>query len=78
MRPDYFEGILQLRKPTKKLIDFAVESIEEAPGVWVAKQEKVRGGMDFYLSSNAFLRNFSQSLKKKFCGKLRIETQMKF
>lgn len=72
MRPDYFEGILQLRKPTRKILQFVIESIENAPGVWVAKQEKVRGGIDLYMSSNQFLKNFAASLAKKFCGELKI------
>jgi NMD protein affecting ribosome stability and mRNA decay len=71
MRADYFEGILQLRKPSRKLMDFVKDRMEKE-GVHVAKWGKVRNGYDFYVSSNPFLRNLSFSLKKRFCGELKM------
>jgi nonsense-mediated mRNA decay protein 3 len=71
MRPDYFEGILQLRNPTKKLVEFVYEELDKNK-VWVAKGGQVRGGFDFYVSSNDFLRRLSFTLKKKFGGVLKM------
>ena len=71
MRADYFEGILQLRKPSKELMDFVYIELDKN-NVWVAKGGKVRGGYDFYVSSNEFLRKLALPLKKKFGGVLKM------
>jgi NMD protein affecting ribosome stability and mRNA decay len=69
--PDYFEGKLQLRNPTPEVIKYVLKEIRQDKYVWVAKEEKVRNGIDLWLSSNKFLQNIGAKLKKRFTGVLK-------
>lgn len=71
MNKDYFEGVLQLRNPTKEVKEFVLKQVEKTKGVWIAKQKKVAGGVDLYLSSQKFLRGLGEKLKKSFSGDLK-------
>lgn len=64
----YFQGILQLRNCSEEIISFARQKVERENGVWIAKEKDVRGGIDFYISSNNFLRRLGRILKEKFKG----------
>ncbi|MFH1683018.1 MAG: NMD3-related protein [Candidatus Woesearchaeota archaeon] len=68
--PQYFEGVLQLRNPTQKIIDFVADRVEENEDVWIAKTVKHKTGLDLYMSSNKFLLKIGKRLKEKFPGKL--------
>ena len=65
---NYYEGILQLRDCTSEVVAFARKRIESESGVWIAKEAKVKGGMDFYLSSNKFLKKMGKILALRFSG----------
>lgn len=67
---DYFEGTLQLRNPTQKIIDFVADEIEKKEDVWIAKTIKQKNGIDLYISSNKFLKQIGRKLKEKFPGEL--------
>ena len=69
--PTYFEGKLQLRNPTPEVINYVLKQIRQDKYVWVAKQEKVRNGIDLWLSSNKFLQDIGAKLKKRFAGVLK-------
>lgn len=74
----YFEGILQLRHPTKEIVQFVREEIAKSGRAHIAKEKKVRNGLDVYVSSQHFLQVFGRKLKEKFGGTLvtscRIQT----
>ncbi|MBW2986199.1 hypothetical protein KY333_02400 [Candidatus Woesearchaeota archaeon] len=69
--PKYFEGKLQLRNPTPEVINFVMKKIKQDKHVWIAKTEKVRNGIDLWLSSNKFLQDIGAKLKKRFTGVLK-------
>ena len=73
---NYFEGILQLRNPTKEVRKFVKELIERTLRVFVAKEEKVTNGFDLYLSSNRFLVNSGRKLQNKFGGEIKISSKL--
>ncbi|MBN2112296.1 hypothetical protein JW707_04315 [Candidatus Woesearchaeota archaeon] len=72
----YFEGILQLRNCPDEVVSFVRKIIESEKGVWVAKEAKVRGGVDFYLSSNKFLKKIGKLLKSKFIGLIKESAKL--
>jgi nonsense-mediated mRNA decay protein 3 len=76
MHNQYYEAILQLRSPTKKTLDFIDSKLLKNTRVTVAKIEKVRSGLDIYLSSQKFARNFGNELLKKFGGELKISERL--
>jgi NMD protein affecting ribosome stability and mRNA decay len=64
----YYEGILQLRNCTKEAVQFARDRINAAEGVQITKEAKVPGGIDFFITSNKFLKKLGRMLKSKFTG----------
>jgi len=71
MHPEYFEGTLQLRNPNEEVINFVRNQFKNNEKVWIAKQEKVKTGIDLYISSNKFLLSLGKKLKKSFKGELK-------
>ena len=71
-RKEYFEGILQLRNPSDELIDVAYNLISRYPDTRVAKEKKVRGGLDLYISNLRFLRRVGEKLSRRFIGMCKI------
>ena len=74
--PKYFEGILQLRNPTPEVIKWVRKQIAQTPWIWVAKEEKVRNGIDFYISSNNFLISLGKKLSRSFAGVLKTSNKL--
>lgn len=73
---NYYEGILQMRDCTKEAVRFARKRIDKEPGVWIAKEAKVNGGFDFYLSSNKFLKKMGKILASRFPGIVKSSSKL--
>jgi len=69
--PDYFEGVLQLRNPSNALIDFIMNQIKKAKTVTIAKAVPQPRGVDYYISSQKFLRQLARILPRNFPGILK-------
>ncbi len=74
--PTYFEGILQLRNPSQEVVDFVEDSVERDKKCWVSEIKEVRNGLDFYLSSNQYLKTLGKKLKEKFPGELKMSSSL--
>jgi NMD protein affecting ribosome stability and mRNA decay len=74
----YFEGILQLRNPSKELIAFIENDIQKnhKKGVFANQIKEVKNGIDYYLTKNSYLRNLGKRLKKQFKGKLKTSAKL--
>ncbi len=72
----YFEGILQLRNPNEELIGFIKNQFENNAHVWIAKEERLKNGVDIYVSSNRFLLALGKKLKKAFNGELKTSKRL--
>jgi NMD protein affecting ribosome stability and mRNA decay len=44
--------------------------------VWIAKEEKQKTGIDYYVSSNKFLLSLGKKLKKSFKGELKTSRKI--
>lgn len=73
--PLYFEAILQLRNPDKRILNFVDFEIDRK-NQSVAKVEKVRNGFDYYLANSKFAQQLGKSLKKKFSGILKVTAKL--
>ncbi len=71
MDPQYFEGTLQLRNPNEEVLNFISNQFKRNEKVWIAKQERLKTGIDLYVSSNKFLLKLGKKLKKSFKGELK-------
>ena len=68
---NYFEGILQLREFEKEHRDYIVALFESRPDAEITREEKVRNGVDFYVTSQKFLRGLGHKLQEKFGGEIK-------
>ena len=76
MDDKYFEGILQLRNPNSIVIDFIEKTVSKKDKVAINKIKKVRGGVDFYLTSNKYLIKLGRELQKMFGGILKTSSKL--
>jgi len=74
-RPEYFEAILQLRDCTEEVRGFVISKIAKN-NIGVAKDLKVKGGWDLYLSDNNFTRALGKKLQDKFGGKVQMSASL--
>ncbi len=70
MRPEYYEGTLQLRNPTEEALNYVENALKEDDKVWISKRTKLPNGYDLQLSSQAFLKQTARKLKIIFGGEL--------
>ena len=73
---DYFEGILQLRNPTKELIRFAENKTKKDKKALITKKIKVKQGYDFYFTSQRYLRSLGNKIKSSFPGELKTSRKI--
>lgn len=76
INPQYFEGILQLRNPSKEVVDFIEKQTEQKENVFITKKEEVRNGIDFYFTSNKYLLNLGKKLQNCFGGELKFSSKL--
>lgn len=69
-RPKYFQGILQIRNPNEKIMNFALNEFDKSVHYY-SKIAKVRGGYDIYSSSNRFSRKLARKMYDTFGGELK-------
>lgn len=74
--PQYFEGILQLRNPNQEAVNFIKNQFKNNKKAWIAKEEKLKTGIDYYISSNRFLLSLGKKLKKSFKGELKLSRKL--
>lgn len=74
--PQYYEGILQLRNPNKEVVDFIEKEVEKKENVFITKKEKVRNGIDFYITSQKYLQNLGKKLQNCFGGELKVSSKL--
>ena len=76
MRPEYYEGKLQLRNPSEKVLDYVEDAIARDGKVFIAKKDRLKNGYDLQLSSQNFLRNIGRKLQDKFSGELMLSSKL--
>lgn len=67
----YYEAILQLRPTDKRLIEFTLQQIKNSD-CNIVKEEKLKTGINLYLSSKSFAVTLTKRLKKKFNGTIKV------
>lgn len=67
----YFEAKLQLRPFNKEVFNYVIKQIKKN-NVLIAKEVKLKYGIDLYLTSNRFALALGKKLKKAFKGTLKI------
>ena len=72
----YFEGILQLRDPTKEVLNYFYKLISQRKDVRIMKEVKLKTGYDFFLTSNKALMMIGKKLYTRFGGEQKISRKL--
>lgn len=72
----YFEAKLQIRPADKKIIDYVLDAISKRKNVFIAKEVKLKTGIDLYLTSYRFAVSIARDLKRRFGGEINISRQL--
>ena len=74
--PNYFEGVLQLRNPTKRLLEYVKEKVRKDKKAIIVDIKKVTNGFDYYLTDQKYIRSLGKNLKDNFPGELIISSKL--
>jgi NMD protein affecting ribosome stability and mRNA decay len=72
---NYFQGILQIRNPNREIIQFVKKQFDKSEH-FIAKEVKVRGGIDFYSSNNKFSKKLGKQMYEQFGGELKESAKL--
>ncbi|MBW2978438.1 hypothetical protein KY331_06345 [Candidatus Woesearchaeota archaeon] len=72
----YYEGILQLRNPSKDVFEFLKELVGEREKVNIVKEEKIANGFDLYFDNQRYMISIGRKLQKRFGGELKITRKL--
>lgn len=75
-RPDYYQGILQLRDVNNEIINFVHQQINKRGNVAITKTVKFSNGVDFYITSQKFITILGKKLKDSFGGELKVSSKL--
>ena len=75
-RPDYYQGILQLRDINDEIVSFVRNQIKKRNDVAVTKTIKLPNGFDIYITSQKFIRILGKKLKESFGGELKVSSKL--
>ena len=75
MHAKYYEAIIQLRPAEKNLLE-CVENQIRKKDIHVSKVEKIKTGVNIYVSSRKFAMGLGRKLKKSFKGELKLSRSL--
>jgi len=73
-----FNGVLQIRNPTKEVTEFVKTSLDKSAkkGIFCIKEIKQKNGTDYKLTDGGFTRKIGRSLQTTFGGELIITARL--
>ena len=75
-RPNYYQGILQLRNINDEVIRFVNNQIKKRGDVAITKTVRFPDGVDLYITSQKFIRILGKKLKESFGGELKVSAKL--
>ena len=75
-RPNYYQGILQLRDINDEILDFVYNQIKKREDVAITKTFKLGNGVDLYITSQKFIRILGKKLRENFGGELKTSSKL--
>ncbi len=75
-RPNYFQGILQLRDVNDEIVAFVHSQVRKRSDVLITKTVKLPNGLDLYITSQKFITILGKKLKDSFGGELKISYKL--
>ena len=75
-RPDYYQGILQLRDINDEILNFVRNQVKKRGDAAITKAVRLDNGVDLYITSQKFIRMLGKKLKESFGGELKITSKL--
>ncbi len=75
-RPDYYQGILQLRDINDEILNFVHNQVKKRVDAAITKAVRLDNGVDLYITSQKFIRILGKKLKESFGGELKITSKL--
>lgn len=72
----YFQSIIQLRPADEKLVQYTLDYLKRKGYATITKIEKLKTGIDIYLSSNSAALACGKKLKNVFPGELKLSREL--
>ncbi len=75
-RPDYYQGVLQLRDASNEVMEFVQRQIDKRDNVAITKTVSLPNGVDLYITSQKYLQDIGKKLKESFGGELKVTSRL--
>ena len=75
-RPNYYQGVLQLRDVNDEIYEFVYGQIEKRKDAAVTKTVKYPNGLDLYITSQKFIKILGKKLKESFGGEIKTSSKL--
>ena len=75
-RPNYYQGILQLRDVNDEIYGFVQSQISKRDDAAVTKTVKYPNGLDLYITSQKFIKIIGKKLKESFGGQITTSAKL--
>jgi len=73
-----FNGVLQLRNPTKEIEDFVKKTLDKVAlkGIFCTKESRQKNGIDYRLTDGGYTRRIGKLLQDTFGGELNVTARL--
>ena len=75
-RPNYYQGILQLRNVNEEILSFVRNQINKRDDVAITRRVDLPNGVDLYITSQKYIRIIGKKLKDSFGGELKTSSKL--
>ena len=75
-RPNYYQGVLQLRDVNEEILNFVDNQIKKRGNVSITKKVSHPNGVDLYITSQKFIRILGKKLRESFGGEIKISAKL--
>lgn len=75
-RPNYYQGILQLRDVNEEILNFVENQIQKRPDAAITKRVDLPNGVDLYITSQKFIRILGKKLRESFGGEIKVSSKL--
>ena len=73
---NYYEAKIQIRPYNEEVLDLFKKLIDNNSNILIAKETKIKTGMDFLVTSQKEVQKIAKQLKKRFGGKITISRKL--
>ncbi len=72
----YFQAKIQIRPYDQEVIDYFLKEVDQRDDIFIAKEERHKTGIDYYVTSNTAAKAVGQKLRNRFKGELKVSRKL--